>query len=406
MILCKVHWPESSGFVFLGAILQPLEYIICQRDKTHTSSNRYEHLIKCTTETAAISLAAFAQESSSEYVKAQLYGLNIREIIAREFYYHRTCQRNITRTDKDMSEEYHKRESCFASLVAHVQKTITQERNITTIAALSKYYEILQTKQQIPVMGVLLKDVKQRLKLKFKDELTFYQKSKRQSQFVYHKDAQIEEDERSWFFMNIKEKIMKVAEIIREEIEKSLSPFSRWPPQPDEILNKNVVVPNMLDLFLKSLFSRVHPVSKRVEHLCKSVGQDIVYNQSKGKLKTVKHVQLGIVTKRRTGLRFLFDVLNRMGHSISYDEVNNVETSFAEHQMHHQSRRSFVPNNIQPSTFITFVYDNCDHNPETLSGTSLHCTNGIIIQRPTQNHPVHQSDHVPTVNERVGILPR
>ena len=46
------------------------------------------------------------------------------------------------------------------------------------------------------------------------------------------------------------------------------------------------------------------------------------------------------------------------------------------------SHQSFVPNNIQPFTFITFVYDNCNHNPETISGISIHCTNGIIIQAP------------------------
>ena len=43
--------------------------------------------------------------------------------------------------------------------------------------------------------------------------------------------------------------------------------------------------------------------------------------------------------------------------------------------------KSFVPNNVQPSVFVTYVYDNCDHNPETLSGVSMHCTNGIMIQK-------------------------
>ena len=51
-------------------------------------------------------------------------------------------------------------------------------------------------------------------------------------------------------------------------------------------------------------------------------------------------------------------------------------------QANEQSHQSFVPNNIQPCTFITFVYDNCNHKPKTISGTSLHCTNGVIIQAP------------------------
>ena len=101
---------------------------------------------------------------------------------------------------------------------------------------------------------------------------------------------------------------------------------------------------------------------------------------SNGKTKTIKHVQLSITTKRKTGSRLMLDSLNCFGHSISYDEVNNVETSFAKLNVRNQSNRSFVPNNVEPSSFITFVYDNCDHNPETLSGASLHVTNGIIFQ--------------------------
>ncbi|CAB4021754.1 Hypothetical predicted protein, partial [Paramuricea clavata] len=35
---------------------------------------------------------------------------------------------------------------------------------------------------------------------------------------------------------------------------------------------------------------------------------------------------------------------------------------------------------IQPSRFVTFVWDNNDINPESLKGLSLHCTNSIVIQ--------------------------
>ena len=93
---------------------------------------------------------------------------------------------------------------------------------------------------------------------------------------------------------------------------------------------------------------------------------------------TYNYAQKCIVTKRKTGSI----MINSLNHSISYDEVNNIETFFAEMQANEQSHESFVTNNIQPSTFITFVYDNCDHNLETTSGISLHCTNGIIIQAP------------------------
>ena len=32
------------------------------------------------------------------------------------------------------------------------------------------------------------------------------------------------------------------------------------------------------------------------------------------------------------------------------------------------------------SRFVTFIWDNNDINPETLTGVSMHCTNGIMVQ--------------------------
>ena len=45
-----------------------------------------------------------------------------------------------------------------------------------------------------------------------------------------------------------------------------------------------------------------------------------------------------------------------------------------------QSIRNFVPNSLQQSLFATFVYDNGDHNAESLFGSSLHCTNRVALQ--------------------------
>ena len=42
---------------------------------------------------------------------------------------------------------------------------------------------------------------------------------------------------------------------------------------------------------------------------------------------------------------------------------------------------------------MTFVYGNCDHNPETITGATIHCINGIIIQEKSGND---QPDEAPT----------
>ena len=71
---------------------------------------------------------------------------------------------------------------------------------------------------------------------------------------------------------------------------------------------------------------------------------------------------------------------------MSYIEVNRFETSMAQAELRLQYLRGFVPNLVVPSTFVTFVYDNCDNNPESLSGVSMHCTNGILI--PKQDNQI------------------
>lgn len=58
-------------------------------------------------------------------------------------------------------------------------------------------------------------------------------------------------------------------------------------------------------------------------------------------------------TKKKTGSVFLIRWINKFGHTICYCEVNCVETKLAKVQANHIEPREFVPNNFQPSTFVT-----------------------------------------------------
>ena len=110
----------------------------------------------------------------------------------------------------------------------------------------------------------------------------------------------------------------------------------------------HVKLTKLLKLLINSLLSKSFSVAERVERLSNLLGLDIIYNLSNGKIENIKHVQLGITTKRKTGSRVMLDSLNRLGHSISYDKVNYVETSLAELNVTNQSNQSFVLNNVQP----------------------------------------------------------
>ena len=76
--------------------------------------------------------------------------------------------------------------------------------------------------------------------------------------------------------------------------------------------------------------------------------------------------------------------MNRLGHAVSYDEINSIETKLTEDQASRREPRKFVLNNIQRSVFVTFVYGNCDHNIESIYNVTPHGDNEIIVQKSLQ----------------------
>ena len=98
--------------------------------------------------------------------------------------------------------------------------------------------------------------------------------------------------------------------------------------------------------------------------------------------------------------------LNRYGHCISYTDVGLVETKFADDQVQLCWSNGYVPSVMQPSVPVTFVWDNGDHNPESVYGVSLHWTNGIMIQlQEDRPSPVASTDVIVTENAKNIITP-
>ena len=182
-------------------------------------------------------------------------------------------------------------------------------------------------------------------------------------------------DYREKVFVFGEEKIKEVGKLIISKIEE-LPISTYWPPNPDELWQEKVQIPHLFELFLTFLLTNETMLSEWVKHLVKSLGQDIICNVTRGKLKTAKHTQVGVFVKRKIGSRLLIDCINRLGHTISYHEVNSLEAGFSEKQVEHQLVGEYVSPAVQPSTFLAFFNDNCDHN---------HCTNGIIIQSKSGN---------------------
>ena len=156
------------------------------------------------------------------------------------------------------------------------------------------------------------------------------------------------------------------------------------------------------EAFLSTLLTSLGSKSSHLNRIISSLAQDLVYNASFGRKRVQKHVQLGICVKRKSRSVDLIRWLNHYGHTISYNEINSIETKLAEDQANRREPRKFVPNNIESSFFVTFVCDNCDHKIESIYDVTLHGTNGVIIKKclRTTSNDISTNPPVKNVHRR------
>jgi len=117
----------------------------------------------------------------------------------------------------------------------------------------------------------------------------------------------------------------KVAMQLRQDI-KERDVKQPWPPntQQDE-----GIIPESVTHFLYTLLTGECDYTnppERVQRLATSFGSDLVFAVTCGKLKPQKHVLLPFAVKTLTGNTELIRTLNRLGHSVSYSQVEEIDT--------------------------------------------------------------------------------
>lgn len=125
-----------------------------------------------------------------------------------------------------------------------------------------------------------------------------------------------------------------------------------------------------LDSFLESrvLRRKFHRSLTGRSTVIYSLGQDLVYCVSHGRIKTPKHVLLRTTVKSLTGNAEMMTLLNRFGHGMSYSQVEELETALAEQQADKQKDGNVLPSVCKPNIPRVFCWDNNDLQEET-SGT-------------------------------------
>ena len=115
-----------------------------------------------------------------------------------------------------------------------------------------------------------------------------------------------------------------------------------WPPQPKDLEPKKFVIPEKLKKFLSKLFHEEERPNARKPRICQSFAQDIVYAVTNGKVKTPKSILLPTMIKSLTNNSELINVLNRLGHIVSYSTLLESQTENAFRILDHQLRSGCI----------------------------------------------------------------
>ena len=144
-----------------------------------------------------------------------------------------------------------------------------------------------------------------------------------------------------------------------------------------DLTTKKISLPTVVYNFLLWLIAEeteydditCQPVTTKpdIERKVLSIGQDLLYNVSRGRTKNPKHVSLAMTVKNLTGSSQVVSLLNRFGHTVSYNELLHIESEIASKEISRTQEGVLIPENIQPQTFTSLCWDNNDINELTLS---------------------------------------
>ena len=181
---------------------------------------------------------------------------------------------------------------------------------------------------------------------------------------------------------NIQKSLEKSALYLRSTI-KDNDDNSPWPFMPSA-LQKSIHISTDLRAFLCAILTgEMHPKypSKRSILLVESFAQDFIYAVSCGPQVPPKHMVFPCVLKALTGNSELIQILNRLGHAVSYSTIEENQTALCLLKLAAATDAVVLPDNIKPHVFTTLAWDNIDRLEETLTGGGTsHRVNGIAVQ--------------------------
>ena len=339
-----------------------------------------------------------------------IIGVLSREIVTAEAWYHRSCYRDYTRPEKksststsaeskesdDNEDNYGDIESRgYEKLFYFIRFDLLENPRLMTMIELKEMlFTFMCSMGATQLTESSKKNFRRKLEVEFGDLLQFEDLLDNGKLFIIPNNlsklslarevAQLSRELKNNVSSGIQE-IQKTSLSLREAV-RSITAEYTWPPDPSQLCESAINIPDELKAFLYTLLTGKtgNPVecAERVHRLIDSFGQDIIYGVSGGRQKPPKQVLLPYAVKTLTNNVELIQLINPCGHGIAYFQIEEMNIALCLQKMAATpSNEVSLPENIQPFVSTTQAWDNIDRLEGTLSGAGTsHRVNGIAVQ--------------------------
>ena len=371
--------------------LFPAECFVCGKYRLQ-HSKRNERTRQLLTRESEITIKMAARDKIPSF----FYENESVDLIAKELKFHRSCYKNftlgyskvfrervnVTLQDENQPEEVQE-QGDYEAVKQYVDQHVLLHKNAVSLNVLHTVYGLRPNDSRYRLK------LKNRIKKDFAHKVSFLSVGNKTPEIII--DASISPTEMA--FQDKEGCIIKAAEYLRNDVLTHCEglPELSWPPQLEELKNEERNPPDSLMLFYKFLLQSQSTVHKKspeyVERLVRSFASDIIGAVSQGKTITEKQFLLALGLHNITGQRKVMEIVNRLGHSLTYNTTCEAETSFAA-KAQQQLSNALLPLRPlnQDGVLTVFWVDNFDVKAERQTGsTSVHTTHMIAFQEKGEN---------------------
>lgn len=329
------------------------------------------------------------------------YGCGDREIekkldvlgVNNKIYYHNICKKTYLKktifdkrtldTDWHKKQEFHK--LTYADICGFVEKNIINNKECHLLQFLTDCYNEILEKLYVEEFKCFdVRYTSQHLLEKL--QKTFGYRIQvifmHQKKVIAPRDGGIINDETLYQSHDF-ELLSRAALMLRKKILLIAKKPLPTNLKVSDIIAGECEIPKDLSDFLRNLLCGIDSRTQKSSDCARkidSISQDIIYAVHHGKMKTSKHITLGMTLKSITSSRKVVDLMNKFGHCCSYNVVEELETEVTSSACNafNVSPEDAI---LAPNYCTGVAFDNFDRFVETTSGKdTLHDTVGIFYQ--------------------------